>query len=187
MMIRRLVRSPRLVTLVYRQIILAPHCSLRGHCDCHDVSLDDAVEFGKILLKHLNELARGDVECLLVAPCFPRLQDAAVDALDCCGHLEAEIFIQVEFAIVERAIERGRQEGTCHIDGHPPSDTILPAGPTGVHQPAIYFMLLDKRSQQVAIDRRMTGHERRTEASRKGRLWLDHALLRSGNLGGITR
>ena len=56
--------------------------SLRGHRDCHDVRLDDAFELGKIFLKHLHKLARGGVVRLLVAPCLPRLQDTAVDALD---------------------------------------------------------------------------------------------------------
>ena len=85
-----------------------PTRTLRRHRDGHDVGLDDAFEFGQIILEHLYKLAGGDVECLLVAPCLPRLQVAAIDTLDGYRYLEAEMLVDVEFTIVERAVERGR-------------------------------------------------------------------------------
>ena len=36
-------------------------------------------------------------------------KDAAVDSLDGRRHLESEMLVGVEFAVIERAVERGRQ------------------------------------------------------------------------------
>src|ERR1700736_5348788 len=108
-------RSPRTDPL--RNFLFRPN--LRGHCDCHDVRLDDAFELRKIVLKHLDKLVRSGVVRLLVAPRLPGLQDAAVDALDRCRYLKAEILVGVEFAVVERAVECGRQQSTGYLDGHP--------------------------------------------------------------------
>src|SRR5260370_39358029 len=106
--------------------------SLSGHRDCHDVRLDDVFELCKIVLKHLHKLARSGVVRLLVAPCLPRLQDTAVDALDRGGHLKAEMLIDVEFAVAQSTVERGRQQSPGHLDGHPLSDPVFSPGPTGV-------------------------------------------------------
>ena len=82
--------------------------------------------------EHLHELVHGDIELLLVAPCFARLQQPAVNAFDLCRDLEAKIGVDEELFLLQRPIEGGRQESSGHVDRHSLTDAIFPTGPAGI-------------------------------------------------------
>src|SRR5262249_3724917 len=145
-----------------------------------------ALESGEVLLEHLQQLVHGDIELLVVAPGFARFQKAAVNAFDLCRDLEAKIGVDEELSLVQRAIEGGRQEPSGYVDGHTLTDAIFPTGPAGINQPATHIVFGNQRAQQVAVDRRMSGHEWRAKTSREGRFRIGYASFCTSHLRGVS-
>ena len=114
----------------------------------------------------------------------PRLhgvQNVGVDSRHCCRHGQAEIFVRAEIHLLERTVERSRQQRARNLDRHALADAWLPAGPAGVHQPAVNLVFGDELAQQVAVNRRMARQERVAKAGREGRRWFGDALHGAGD------
>ena len=110
-----------------------------------------------------------------------------LDARHIGRHSKTEIGIGLEIGLAERTVKGGAQETARHADRHPAADAVFSAGPTGVDQPAIDMMLGDEIAQQIAIDRGMRGHERRTKTRRERRFRVFQATLGAGHLGCVAR
>src|SRR3546814_2528143 len=67
------------------------------------------------------------------------------------------------------SVQRRIQKRAGHLDRHARAGAILAAGPAGVDQPAIDAALGNALLQKIAINRRMTRHERRAEAGGESR------------------
>src|ERR1700733_5989387 len=58
-----------------------------------DIGIDQALEFGEVLLEHADQRTRGLVELNLVGPSLDRIEDMRFDAGQRGRHREAEIFV----------------------------------------------------------------------------------------------
>src|SRR3546814_4567172 len=85
------------------------------------------------------------------------------------------------------AVQRRIQKRAGHLDRHARAGAVLAAGPAGVDQPAIDAALGNALFQKIAVNRRMTRHERRAEAGGESRFGFGHADFRPRHLGGIAR
>ena len=122
----------------------------------------------------------------LVCPGALRVQYFIVDTRAACRDMKPEYRVLSHWCIVKFTCKSGFEHGARMVDIHALSETIGPATPACIDQPAINIVFTYFFTQQGVVNTWVKRHERCAKAGAEGCLWFNNTGFRARNLGRVA-
>jgi len=133
-----------------------------------------------------GEVLRNLSEGSFVGPGIHWVQNLVVNSVNMLRDLEVESWDSLVFNFVKVATVDIIDKLSGNFQAHSLSNSVLSAGPSGVHKPHVGIILLDLLSEHLSIGVWMEREESFSETSREGRFRIYNTHLSSSNLGGVS-